>query len=68
MTKLKAGSDDSVARETAVVYRGREIVVELHPARMKIRLKGTREAHCLDYAVALECAMKVEARESGVRV
>lgn len=68
MTKLAAGSEAKVVRETCAMYKGREIVVELHPARMVLRLKGTRETHTLDYAVALECSMKVEARESGVRV
>ena len=66
MTKLN--SESPVIRETASQYRGRAIVVELMPGYMRLRFKGKRESHILDYPVAIECAMKVEAREKGVKI
>lgn len=66
MTKLKGTA--TVKRETSAVYRGNVIVVELHANFMRLRFKGKQTAHCLDYAVALECAQKVEAREAGVKI
>jgi hypothetical protein len=54
------------------MYRGRPIVVELLPGCMRLRFKGKQEFHVLDYEVAVECAMKVEARErlaeKGVKI
>ena len=66
MTKLH--SESPVVRETASQYRGRAIVVELMPGYMRLRFKGKQESHILDYEVAVECAMKVEAREKGVKI
>lgn len=65
MTKIPS---EGLVRETSIVYRGDTLVVELFPGYMRIRGKGKREYHVLDYAVALETAMKVEAREKGVRI
>jgi hypothetical protein len=70
MTKLN--SEKPVVRETAAMYRGREIVVEMFPGHMKFRFKGKQEFLVLDYEVAVECATKVEARErlaeKGVKI
>ena len=66
MTKLN--SESPVVRQTTAVYRGRPIVIELLPGYMRLRFKGKRESHILDYPVAIECAMKVEAREKGVKI
>jgi hypothetical protein len=66
MTKLN--SESPVVRETSAQYRGRVIVVELMPGYMRLRFKGKQESHILDYEVAVECAMKVEAREKGVKI
>ncbi len=67
MTKL-SGDSGHVIRETSAQYRGRPIVVELCPGFMRLRIKGTREVHVLDYEVALACALKVEARSQGIKI
>lgn len=68
MTKLYAGSEDCVVRETSVIYRGSTLIVELHPSFLVLRRKGKRERWVLDYEVGHECAQKVWAREQGVKV
>jgi hypothetical protein len=52
-----------VRRETAANYRGRALIVELHPAYLEIRLKGTRRRVTLDYPTALEVGYKILARQ-----
>ena len=64
MTKITT----PVVRETVALYRGLPIVVELGRGSMVLRQKGRQERWNLDYEVALECAMKVDARERGVKV
>lgn len=66
MIKLENGS--SVERETSVLYRGRPIIITLRPGGLEIRFKGKREKHWLDYEVALAAALKVEAREKGIKI
>ncbi len=51
-----------VRRETATCYRGRKLIVELHPAYIVLREKGTRRAVTGDYRTALETGYKILAR------
>jgi hypothetical protein len=55
--------DAPVTRETAVCYRGRPLVVELHAGYLTLREKGRHQAVALDYAAAYECALRMQARE-----
>ena len=64
----KTSSESPTIRETHAMYRGTPIVVELYPGYMKLRLKGKRDSYVLDFEVAYECAMKVDAREKGIKV
>ena len=64
----KTSGDSPTIRETHAMYRGVPIVVELHGGFAKIRLKGKRDVYTLDYEVMYECAMKVDAREKGIKV
>lgn len=50
-------------RLSSAVYRGREIVVELAPHSMTLRLKGTRDRVMLPYTAALDLGYKLRARE-----
>jgi hypothetical protein len=59
MTKLKSG--EKLMRETSSTWKGRGIVVELHPGFLVLREKGTQRQVSLDYATAMECGYKVEA-------
>lgn len=61
MTQLR--SDRAVRRETACCYRGRPLIVELHPGYMTIREKGRRRSVLLDYRAAFDLACKILARE-----
>lgn len=56
-TPLHSGKP--VRRETAVVYRGRPLIVEIHPGYLKLREKGRRTSVSLDYRTALEVAYKI---------
>jgi len=56
MTRLEAGK--SVKRETAATYRGRAVIIELHPRHAILRLKGSRERVEIDYLTVLETAWK----------
>lgn len=56
MTKLTPKT--IVVRETAVLDRGRPIVVELHPSHLVLRLKGLRDVHFLAYDALLWRIMK----------
>lgn len=55
-------ADNPVVRLTYARYRSREIVVELHPTWMDLRLKGTRRKFALDYGAAWSVACKLAAR------
>lgn len=61
MTKLT--SENTVTRETAIVYKGKPLVVGLHPGYLTIRPKGGHEEVMLAYDAAYETALKIEARE-----
>ena len=52
-----------VRRETAACYRGRPLIVELHPGYIVLREKGTRRAVTVDYKTALEVGYKILARQ-----
>ena len=52
-----------VRRETAACYRGRPLIVELHPGYLVLREKGTRRAVTVDYKTALEVGYKLLARQ-----
>jgi hypothetical protein len=65
MLQLKAGSP--LVRETAARYRGRPLVVELHPGFIALHPKGMREKVTVDYATALEVGYKLLAREQERR-
>ncbi len=56
-TQLHTGKP--VKRETAVVYRGRPIIIEIHPGFLKLREKGRRSAVALDYRTMLDVAYKI---------
>ena len=49
-------------RETVTLYKGRPILIELHPGFMVLRVKGLRAKHMLSYDGALEFAAQREAR------
>lgn len=61
MTSLLA-SNRTVRRETATTYRGRALVVELHPGYLSIRQKGKRTPVTVDYAAVYELGWKMIAR------
>jgi hypothetical protein len=48
-----------LARETAAQYRGRPLIIELHPGYLEIREKGRRNRVTLDYRTALEVGYKI---------
>lgn len=60
-TKLE--QHKSVKRESTAYYRGRPLIVELHPTFLRMRQKGKRSFTDIDYVVALEAAFKIEFRE-----
>lgn len=49
-------------RETDALYRGRALVVRLHPRYLEISEKGRRDSVTLHYEAAYECALKLKAR------
>ena len=49
-----------VSRESAVIEKGRPLVVTLHPRHLEVRLKGTRHAYTIGYDAALWWAIKRE--------
>lgn len=51
-----------VRRETAVLYRGRPLLVELAPRHLTIREKGRRDRVSVDFAAIYEFAMKIRFR------
>lgn len=56
--------DRPVTRATYSNYRGRALVVTLHPTYLAVRLKGKRHGYVLDYQAVYECAAKLAAREA----
>lgn len=52
-------------RETAVYYRNRALVVELHPHHLTLREKGRRFSLDVDYRAILDLAYKQLARAAA---
>jgi len=52
-----------VRRRAQTIYRGRALVVTLHPTYIAIRQAGKRSGYVLDYVAVFECAAKLRARE-----
>ena len=52
-----------MTRETATVYRGRPLIVQLRPGYLILREKGRRSGVTLDYRAALDLGFKLLARE-----
>ena len=64
MTQLARTEKSSgiVRRETGTWYRGRAIMVEMHPpALLVFRLKGTRRRYTISAVTAFELAVKIAA-------
>ena len=59
MATLKNGH--VLRRETATIYRGRALVVTLHPRYIEIHEKGRRDSAALDYEAVYETALKARA-------
>lgn len=59
---VKKTKPSGVAVETSLEYRGRPLIVELHPKYMTVRAKGLHEAFVAPYDAIYEMAMKVRAR------
>ena len=57
MTRLE--STKPVKRETAAYYRGRPLLVELHPAHLTLREKGRRFRLDVDYRAILDLGFKM---------
>lgn len=55
-------ADHPVTRLSYASYRGRNIVVTLHPTWMGLRLARTRREFQLDYGAAWSLANKLEVR------
>jgi hypothetical protein len=47
-------------RESATVYRGIPLVVELHPSFLRLRQKRKRQYIDIEYAVCLEAAYRLQ--------
>ncbi len=58
--------DRPVRRETASTYRGRPLVIELHPGYLEIRPKGKRTRVAIPYDAVLELGWKMIARAERV--
>ena len=48
-----------VTRESAVFYRGRALVVSIHPRHLEMREKGRRDILTVDFATVYEFALKL---------
>jgi hypothetical protein len=55
--------DHPTVRLSSVVRQGREIVVEVFPYHMALRLKGTRDRVIVPYQAALDLGYKLRYRE-----
>ena len=60
MTRINSASP--VRRETDALYRGRTLVVELHPAFVSLKEKGKRTRVTVSYPAIYELAWKLLAR------
>lgn len=47
-----------VSRESAIIDRGRALIVTLHPRFLEVRRKGTRESYTVSYDACLALAAK----------
>ncbi len=66
MTKLLPAK--FVTRETAALYRGAPLVIELRPRTLTLREKGRRQgAYTLKYEDIYELALKLQWREEQQR-
>jgi hypothetical protein len=65
MTQLKTGRP--LVRETATIYHGRNLIVELYPSYVTIREKGRRFRVDVDYRAVLEVGFKQLHREEMAR-
>lgn len=64
MTRLPFGTGP-VVRLLPVLYKGKEVVCEMHPGQTIYRLKGAKkELTRIDHVVAIEAGFKVEFLES----
>lgn len=54
-------ADKPVTRESYSRYRGREVIVTIHPTWLSLRLKGTRKSFALDIEAAYQRAAYLEA-------
>jgi hypothetical protein len=57
-------TERTVTRETATVYRGRPLIVELRPGYLVLREKGKRARFTMDYAAIYERSMKIVAEQA----
>ena len=60
MTILKP--NQPLKRETATVYRGRTLCIELHPSYLTLRERGRRHSVTVDYRACLDLRFKLLAR------
>ena len=59
MTAIRSTSP--TRRETAVIVRGRPLVIEAHPAYCRLRRKGCREAYLIHWQTVWQRAAEMEA-------
>jgi len=52
-----------VRRETAIVHRGRALVIAVHPRHIEIREKGRRDVLSVSYDVLYDFALKFRFRQ-----
>lgn len=62
MTNIVTGKN--IERETSTVYRGRPIIVELHPGYLALRLKGKRDRVTVAYEDVLEFGYRIRQEEA----
>ena len=55
--------DRPVTRKTLTRYRGRQLVLTLHPTFLTVRELGKRSGYTLDYQAVYDCAAKLAARD-----
>lgn len=61
MTKLTR--EKRLKRETQASDRCRLICIELFPFYCEVRVKGTREVHCVPWDAVLDLGRKIDARD-----
>jgi len=62
MTELKTAAP--LRRETSVIYRGRPLVIALHPGYLEIRSKGLRRGYAISYQAIHDAAARIAANEA----